>query len=54
MDKGMFGKLKHIDLIDEEMLAKRNIMLNLMRRDARLFNECDEAFESIITKKNHK
>ena len=51
MDKGMFGELKHINLIDEEMLAKRNIMLNLMRRDARLFNECDEAFESIITKK---
>jgi hypothetical protein len=46
MDKRMFEKLKHIDLIDEEMLAKRNIMLNLMRRDARLFNEYDEEYEA--------
>jgi hypothetical protein len=43
LNKGMFEELKNIDLIDEEILAKRKIMLNLMRIDARLFNEYDRA-----------
>ena len=45
LNKGMFEELKHIDLIDEEMLAKRNIMLDLIKRDARSFAEdssCDD------------
>jgi hypothetical protein len=39
MNKEMFEELKHIDLIDEEMSANKNIFLNLKRRNARLFDE---------------
>jgi hypothetical protein len=48
MDKGIFKELKYIDLIYEKILWTRNIVRNLERRDAMLFDNSNKIQISLI------